>query len=197
MIASRLAVWWRAMHTLLVAALLTISLQDQFEGAEIGDATHAQTFRTDGRYVYEETDPQGAVKTEATGKWKVDGNAIDVRITSCKGNGCAALGKGFRADVDLVAERAMLVNSKPSQSPLATGSYYCHYQGCEKRTGIAVVSHGARPNVMRYLVDFLVDKNRSRNVTVVWWAKKADAPQTKTTLTWCKRDEARAKVGAE
>ncbi|MFL5318538.1 MAG: hypothetical protein ACJ790_02705, partial [Myxococcaceae bacterium] len=113
-----------------------------------------------------------------------------------KGPACAALGKGFRAQVDLVAERAMTVKSAPN-NPLSSGSYYCHYQGCEKRTGVELVTHAGRPVVMKYLVDFLIDKNRSRDVTVVWWGKKIDEKVPTSHVSYCEREGDRGKKGAE
>ncbi len=120
-----------------------------------------------------------------------------MKISSCKGPACGDLGKSYQAELQIVAERAMTVKSTWEKGPLSSGSYYCRFQGCEKRTGVAIHTSGARANVMRYLVDFLVDKNRARDVTVVWWGTKLEAPQPRSTLTWCQRDPERGKAGAE
>lgn len=184
------------MTSALVALLLHIGLQDQFDGAEIGDATQAMTFESGGKYVYERS---GKEATHAKGTWTTSDSGIDVKITSCKGAGCSsALGKSFHADVDVVSDRAMTVKASPPDAPLSSGSYYCHYQGCEKRSGVAIVAHGTKPAAMKYLLDYLIDKNRSRDKTVVWWqTRRIEDKQSQTKLEYCQRDEARAKAIAD
>ena len=180
--------------TLLLSVLLGTSVQDHLDGAEIGDATQAVTFATAGKYHAERTDPKGT--TSASGTWRVREDRLEVKISSCKGPACADLGKGFKADIALVADRAMTVKASPDTAPLSTGSYYCHYQGCEKRTGVELLTFGAPAGVMKYLVDFLIDKNRSRDVTVVWWGKRTAAAQATSSITWCRREEEKSKAGA-
>ncbi|HVE81428.1 MAG TPA: hypothetical protein VND93_01215 [Myxococcales bacterium] len=181
---------------LLVAAALGISVQDQFDGAEIGDASQFIVFETGGKY---RAETEAKDKTVAKGTWSVQGDVLEVKVASCKGPACDKLGKGYKADVSVVAERAMTVRSTPPDSPLSSGSYYCHFGGCEKRTGMVLVTHSARAPAMKYLLDYLIDKNVSRGggLTVVWWGKKAADKAPQTEITWCGREEARAKAGAE
>src|SRR6476469_4096912 len=122
------------MHTALLALVLTISVQDQLDGTEIGDANQYVAFQSGGKYVAERDDTK-AGKTTAHGTWAVDGNKLTVKVAGCKGPACKDLGTGYSSDIDIVADRAITVNTSPNQGPLTSGSYYCHYQGCEKRTG--------------------------------------------------------------
>lgn len=186
------------MHTALLSLrlILAISVQDQLDGTEIGDAVQYVAFQSGGKYVAERDDKK-AGKTAAHGTWSVDGNKLTVKITGCKGPACKELGQGFSSDIDIVAERALTVNTTPNTGPMTSGSYYCRFQGCEKRTGVEIVTHAGRPVVMKYLVDFLIDKNRSRDVTVVWWGKKLADKQPVSKIEYCNREPDRAKKGAE
>src|SRR5262245_51398266 len=180
----------------LLAAVLGISLQDHLDATEIGDATIIIGFDSGGKYRFQ---TEGKDKTQAKGTWAVQGDTVEVKVASCKGPACATLGKSFKADVSLVAERAMLVRQDPPDGPLSSGSYYCHYNGCEKRIGVQLVAHGARPAVMKYLLDYLIDKNVAAggSKTVVWWGKRAPEKAAATELTYCTREGERAKKGAE
>lgn len=180
----------------LVAVLSGISVQEQLDGTEIGDETQYIAFNSGGAYVAEHEDKK-AGKTHAKGSWAVKDDRLEVKIASCKGPRCGSLGKSYTADISIVAERALLVKSSLQDGPLSSGSYYCRFQGCEKRTGVQMVTHGARANAMKYLVDFLIDKNRTRDVTVVWWGKKLSETQPASSITYCPRDLKRAKAGAE
>jgi len=183
-------------HLLLVTAL-GISVQDHLDGTEIGDANHSITFESGGKYTAE---TEGKDKTSAKGTWAVTGDSVEVKVASCKGPQCATVGKGFKADVVLVAERAMTVHSNPPDGPLSSGSYYCHYGACEKRVGVLLVTHGARAPVMKYLLDHLIDRNVASggSKTVVWWSSKRLADKVPaTTITYCAREGDRAKQGAE
>jgi hypothetical protein len=181
---------------LLLATVLGISLQDHLDATEIGDANLTIAFETGGKYRLE---TEGKDKTQAKGTWAVQGDSVEVKVASCKGPACATLGKSFKADVSLVAERAMLVRSDPPDGPLKSGSYYCHYGGCEKRLGVQLVAHGARAPVMKYLLDLLIDRNVAAggSKTVVWWGKRLAEKAAATELTYCARDGERAKQGAE
>ncbi|HEY8212175.1 MAG TPA: hypothetical protein VIG99_32055 [Myxococcaceae bacterium] len=181
---------------LLLVTVLGISLQDHLDGAEIGDANVTIAFESGGKYRVE---TEGKDKTQVKGTWAVQGDSLEVKVASCKGPACATLGKSFKADVTLVAERAMLVRASPPDGPLTSGSYYCHYGGCEKRIGVLLLSHGARPPVMKYVLDHLIDKNVSAggSRTVVWWGKRTPEKLAATELTWCTRDGERARKGAE
>lgn len=182
------------MNYLLLSLLLNVSVQDKLEGAEIGDTVKALTFATDGTYSAENKEKTG--KTLAKGTWSVNGTALDVTVTSCKGPSCKAFGASYHADVALVADRAMTVKATPGDGPLTSGSYYCHYQGCEKRTGVEVSTHGASAAAVRGVVDFLIDKNVGHNTTVVWWGAKQQTGQNVTRVSYCRRDEAAAKASA-
>jgi len=181
----------------LAAVLSGISVSEQLDGTEIGDEAQYIAFQSGGLYTAEHEDPGKKGKTAAQGRWEVKGDQLEVKITSCKGPRCATLGKGYTARIQIVAERAMTVDSSLKDGPLSTGSYYCRFQGCEKRTGVTVVTHGAKANVMKYLVDFLVDQNRTRDITVVWWGKKLPAPQAQSAVSYCAREPERAKKAAE
>lgn len=182
---------------LLLATVLGISVQDHFDGTEIGDANLTIAFESGGKY---KAETEGAKeKTAAKGTWAVQGDTLEVKIASCKGPACDKLGKGYKADVSMVSDRAMTVRSSPPDGPLGSGSYYCHYGGCEKRVGVVVVTHAAKAPVMKYLVDFLIDKNVARggSGTVVWWGKRMADKAAQTELTYCPREEDRGKKGAE
>jgi hypothetical protein len=182
------------MNALLLALVLSASVQDQLEGAEIGDANQYLTFQSGGKYIAERSDKKAGT-TNVKGSWEVKGDGVDVKIDSCKGPACKEIGKPYRAEIGIVAERAMTVKS--TDGVFSSGSYYCHYQGCEKRVGIEVAGHSAKPLSMKYVVDHLIDKNRGRNTTVVWWGKHIDDKQPETTITYCTRELEKAKKGAE
>ena len=182
--------------TILLSLLLAVSVEEHLDGAEIGDAVQFVSFQSGGKYLASRKDAK-AGPSNATGSWKVEGEKLTVKVASCKGPACKKLGQPFSAEIGVVAERAMTVKSSPPDSPLPSGSYYCHFQGCEKRVGVQIVTSGARAAVMKYLVDFLIDKNRTRDVTVVWWGKKLGENQAQSSVTWCKRDGEYAKAGAE
>lgn len=184
------------MHQLLLSVVLAISVSDQLDGTEIGDATTYVAFQSHGKYIAEKED-KAAGKTHAVGTWAVTGDKLEVKITSCKGPACKQIGTSYSSDIDVVAERALTVKTTPDGGPMSSGSYYCRFQGCEKRTGVEIVTHAGRSVVMKYLVDYLVDKNRTRDVTVVWWGKKHDVKAPTTQVTYCERDGERGKKGAE
>jgi hypothetical protein len=183
------------MLVLLVSSVLAVSVQDQFNGAEIGDATQFVSFRTGGSYYAERRERSG--RTQVKGTWRVRGERIEVKVSSCRGPSCDELGKPWSADVAILAERAMTVRADVANSALPSGSYYCARGGCEKRIGVELVSHSQRMDVMNRVLEFLIDKNRSRDVTVVWIAKERIAPQQQTRVIWCARESDRAKNGAE
>ncbi|MDQ3262861.1 MAG: hypothetical protein M3Y59_04265 [Myxococcota bacterium] len=181
----------------LALVLSGISVSDQLDGTEIGDEKQYIAFNSGGVYLAERDDGGKGGKTSAKGTWAISGDKLEVKIASCKGPRCGELGKSYSAQVQIVAERALTISSSLQNGPLSSGSYYCRFQGCEKRTGVSVVSHGAKANVMKYLVDYLVDQNRTRDVTVVWWGKKQPAAAAQSSITWCNREPKRAKEAAE
>jgi hypothetical protein len=181
---------------LLLVTALGISVQDHLDGSEIGDANLSVTFESGGKYA---AGTEGKDKTVAKGTWAVTGDSLEVKVASCKGPQCATVGKSYKADVVLVAERAMTVRAVPPDGPLTTGSYYCHYGGCEKRLGVLLVTHAAKAPVMKYVLDFLIDKNVAAggSKTVVWWGKRITEKAPATAITYCAREGDRAKKGAE
>lgn len=181
---------------LLLATALAISVQDHLDGTEIGDANMSVSFESGGKYV---AGTEGKDKTVAKGTWTVTGDSVEVKVQSCKGPQCATVGKSFKADVVLVAERAMTVRTTPPDGPLSPGSYYCHYGACEKRLGVLLLTHGAKAPVMKYVLDHLIDRNVAAggSKTVVWWGKRTVEKAAATTLTYCAREGDRAKQGAE
>ncbi|HZN93869.1 MAG TPA: hypothetical protein VFB81_14255 [Myxococcales bacterium] len=182
---------------LLLATALGISVQDHLDGAEIGDANLTIAFESGGKY---RAETEGAKeKTVARGTWAVQGEVLEVKVSSCKGPACDKLGKGYKAGVSMVSDRAMTVRTSAPDSPLGSGSYYCHYGACEKRVGVMLVTHSAKAPVMKYLLDFLIDKNvgRGGSGTVVWWGKRMPDKAPGTELTYCTRDEDHSKKGAE
>lgn len=198
------------MISLIVTSVLAVGVQDFLEGAEVGTAEAYVALESKGKYHAEKVD-KAAGKTVLKGTWKMKDTGaglkengleqktgkVDIKIASCAGPACKDLKKDFTLDVELQAERAMTVISTPPDSMFPSGSYYCRYQGCEKRTGVQLLSKDARPRVMNYLLDFMIDQNRKRDVTVVWWGKKLITDAGKTRIEYCPRDLERGKKGAE
>jgi hypothetical protein len=199
------------MIAILVSAVMAVSVQDFIEGAEVGTADQYVALETHGKYHAEKNGEKGGPKTVLNGTWKMKDlgaglkenstdqklGHVDVKVASCSGPMCKDLKKDYGMDVELTAERAMVIKSIPSDSMMSSGSYYCHYQGCEKRTGVELLSKEAKPKTMNWLVDFNIDKNRKRDVTVVWWGRKLTTDAGKTRIEYCSRDLDRAKKGAE
>lgn len=198
------------MIPILVSSFLAVTVQDFIEGAEVGTAEAYVALESKGRYQAEKVD-KAAGKTVLKGTWKMKDTGaglkengldqklghLDVKIASCTGPACKDLKKDYALDVELQAERAMTVKSTPPESMFPSGSYYCRYQGCEKRTGVELLSKDAKPRTMNYLLDFMIDQNRKRDVTVVWWGKKLTSDAGKTRIEYCPRDAERGKKGAE
>jgi hypothetical protein len=191
------------MISILVSSLMAVGVQDFIEGAEVGTAEAYVALESKGRYHAEKVDKSKG-NTVLKGTWKMkDGSGeaktghVDVKVASCTGPACKDLKKDYALDVELQAERAMTVKSTPPDSMFPSGSYYCRYQGCEKRTGVELLSKDAKPRTMNYLLDFMIDQNRKRDVTVVWWGKKLSGDAGKTRIEYCARDGERGKKGAE
>ncbi len=178
------------MLALLVAVVLGLSVQEHLEGAEIGDAIWAVSFRTGGRYRAERSAEKGS--TVARGSWKVSGERLEVKVASCKGADCAVVGKGYVARIALPAENVMTVRSEPADALLPSGSYYCLAQGCEKRLGIEIV--GAAGAEVQAL---LTERDASREKTVVWVGKGSGSREGKTRLEVCGREPSRGRMAAE
>ena len=189
------------MHALVVPmlGLLSATPQDFMEGAEIGDATRYVAFESKGKYHAEKNgkDNKGP-KTVLKGTWAFTSDSVlEVKTGSCAGPECKALSHPYKAEVNVVAERAMTLQSTPEEAMLPSGSYYCRFQGCEQRTGVELKSKNVRAATVNYVTDFLIDKNRKRDATVVWWGKKMQEEAGKSRIETCGRDPERAKKGAE
>lgn len=174
--------------TLALAGLPTP--QDFLEGAELGDASQFVALRSKGQY--EAT--VGA--TAVTGTWAMKADTLEVKATACKGPACKELKKDFTVQAEVVAARAATLKSTAPAPLLQSGSYYCHYLGCEQRIGVVIVAQQPR-RLLNAVEDALIDQNRGRNATVVWVGPKAAQPSDKTRIEVCGRDPARAKKGAE
>ena len=124
-------------------------------------------------------------------------DVVSVKLSSCAGPLCKDLKKDYTARIELAAERALLVESTAPGILFESGSYYCHYQGCEKRLGVMLVAKDAKMRTMNYLVDYLIDQNRPRKVTVVWAGKRLAADAGKTRIEYCSRELEKAKKGAQ
>lgn len=185
------------MHLPLIAllALAAPTVEDFVDGAEIGTAEHSVAFQSEGKYRAETTEKKG--KTRLGGAWKLEGDTAAVTVATCGGPGCAELKKDFKATFEVTAERAMTVRSDAPGELLRSGSYYCRMGGCEKRIGVALAGRGAKALTLNYLVDYLIDQNRKRDLTVVWRAPKLTGEAGKTRIEYCTREEALGKKGAK
>jgi len=183
--------------TLLTAAVFSAvpTAQELIDGAEIGNADGYVAFESHGKYHAEKID-KAKGNTVLKGTWGLTDDAVEVKIASCKGPACKELNKPYKATVTAAAERSLLVKA-PADSMLPSGSYYCHYLGCEKRIGVELLSKNAKANSVGFVLDTLIDKNKGRNSTIVWWGSKLADDVKTTRLEYCTREEARAKKGAE
>ncbi len=180
---------------LLLLAQSNQQVHDWLQGAEIGDRVQAMTFGSTGRYRAERKDALG--QTFAHGTWELKGSTLSVTVRSCKGPACQVFGTNFRAELAVVGGRALTVNPTPVDVPFARGSYYCHYQGCERRVGVRVVAHAAAPSAVQAVIDRLVAANVGRNTTVVWSAPPVDTPLQRSSLVFCPSGGDLARQGAQ
>jgi hypothetical protein len=185
-----------ALTPLVLALTLNASVQDFLEGAEIGDAVGYIALESKGGYHAERAD-KAAGKTVLAGKWELKDDTLAVKVASCSGPACKQLKINYTAHVEVKAERAITVRSTPADSMFPSGAYYCHYQGCERRAGVELVSKDAKARTLNTLVDFLIDKNRKRDVTVVWWGKKLQADAGASRIEFCALKPEAAKKTAE
>lgn len=192
-------------HLVLAAVLSALGVQEQLDGAELGDATYFVSFESGGKYRAETTPPKGGpAPTAAQGTWKVTGSTLEVTVAGCKGPACAVYGKNYKAEVAVLSDRAVTFKLTPDDGVLKSGSYYCSRGGCEKRLGVLLVTHSGKPLAMRSVLDFLIDKNvprtdadRRDDMTVVWWGKRVADKQPQHQLTYCTREPDRGKHAAE
>ncbi len=183
--------------TVLTAALAAVpTAQDLIDGAEIGNADGYVAFESHGKYHAERTD-KAKGPTVVKGSWTLTDGVVEVKLASCKGPACKEINKPYKAEVTAVAERALLVKAIPTEAMLPSGSYYCHYLGCEKRVGVELLTKNAKANGVNFVLDTLIDKNKARNSTIVWWGRKLADDVKKGRIEYCPREEERAKKGAE
>ena len=183
--------------TVLTAVLAAApAAQDLIDGAEIGSADGYVAFESHGKYSAEKVD-KAKGNTVLKGSWTLANDVIEVKIATCKGPACKELNKPYKAEIAAAAERALLIKAIPSEAMLPSGSYYCHYLGCEKRIGVELLSKNAKAKGVNFVLDTLIDVNKGRNVTIVWWGRKLADDVKKGRVEYCPREEDRAKKGAE
>jgi|GEM_PF-1905407 hypothetical protein len=186
----------------MLTALLTLSLSqlptplDIIDNAEIGDANQYIQLRSKGVYEGHALD-KAKGNTVVNGAWKMNGDTVEVKLSGCKGPACKDLKKDYTAKVTIAAARAMLLASTAPKPFFQSGSYYCHYLGCEPRIGVEVLSKGANLRAMHAVEDHLISKNVGRNTTVVWIGQRADTDTTKSRIETCGRDPEKAKAALE
>ena len=186
----------------MLTALLTLSLSqiptpiELIDNAEIGDATQYIQLRSKGVYEGHLLDKTKG-NTVVSGGWKMNGDTVEVKLTGCKGPACKDAKKDYTAKVTIAAARAMLLSSTAPAPFFQSGSYYCHYLGCEPRTGVEILSKGANLRVMHAVEDHLIGKNRGRDITVVWVGARTDTDTAKSRVELCGRDLEKAKKGLE
>jgi hypothetical protein len=185
------------LFALLALTLGLPSVQEVIDGAEIGPAQHFVAFDSAGKYRSEQLDAKGGKAAVMRGTWTLKDDVVSVKLSSCTGPACKDLKKDYTARIEIAADRAMLVESTAPGALFESGSYYCHYQGCERRVGVELLSKAAKARAVNYLADVLIDKNKPRNQTVVWWGKRLTTEAGKTRIEYCAREEERAKKGAQ
>jgi len=180
---------------LLLCLAATPTPQDLVDGAEIGDTQQYVYFQSHNVYKAERQDKKAGT-TRFSGSWSMKDDTLEVKPTSCKGPGCKELNKPYRVQLQVQAERVLQVKSESTVFP--SGSYYCHHLGCEPRVGVELLGKDAKAMAMIWLTDFVIDKNRGRNTTTVWWGKKLEggAPVT-THIETCGRDVEKSTRGAD
>lgn len=169
---------------------------DFLDNSEIGDANQSISLRSKGLYEAQASDSK-KVKTLITGKWMMTADALEVRTSACKGPACKELKRDYAAKVTVVAPRVMVVASTAPKPFLQSGSYYCHYLGCEQRVGVEIVSKAAKLRLLHRIEDHLVEKNRGRDSSVVWTAAKSEIDTPATKIEICGREPERARQGVE
>jgi hypothetical protein len=186
----------------MLTALLTLSLSqlptpiELIDNAEIGDATQYIQLRSKGAYEGQLVN-KAKGNTIVNGTWKMNGDTVEVKLSGCKGPSCKDAKKDYTAKVTIAAARAMLLQSTAPAPFFQSGSYYCHYLGCEPRTGVEILSKGANLRAMHAVEDHLIGKNRGRDITVVWIGQRTETDTTKSRVELCGRDLEKAKKGLE
>jgi hypothetical protein len=186
----------------MLPALLTLALSqlptpfDFVDNAEIGDATQYIQLRSRGAYEGHLVD-KAKGNTTVKGTWKMNGDTIEVKATSCSGPACKDVRKDYSAKVIVEAARAMSIQSTAPTPFFPSGSYYCRYLGCEKRLGVEILSKGANHRILHVIEDKLIEKNRGRDATVVWIGERPTSDTSKTRVELCGREPERSKQALE
>lgn len=183
----------------MLTALLTITLSqlptpmDFIDNTEIGDAKQYIGLRSRGVYEGHLVDKVKG-ETVVKGSWKMNGDTIEVKATGCTGPACKEAKKDYTAKVGVAAARAMTLLSTAPAPFFPSGSYYCHYLGCEPRVGIEVLSKAANLKALHAVEDHLIERNKGRNSTVVWIGPRTDTDTTKSRIEVCGRDPEKSKA---
>ncbi len=186
----------------MLTALLALSLcqlpspMDFIDNTEIGDARQYIGLRSRGVYEGHLVDTAKG-DTVVSGSWKMKGDTIEVKATGCKGPACKEAKKDYTAKVGVAAARAMILQSNAPPPFFPSGSYYCHYLGCEPRIGVEIVSKGANLKALHAVEDALIERNHGRNTTVVWIGPRTDADTAKSRIEMCGRDLEKGKAALE
>lgn len=187
----------------MLTALIAISLAqlptpiDFIDNTEIGDAKQYIGLRSRGVYEGHLVD-KAKGETVVSGTWKmVNGDTVEVKATGCKGPACKDAKKDYTAKVSVAAARAMMLQSTAPAPFFPSGSYYCHYLGCEPRIGVEVLSKGANLKAMHAVEDALIERNKGRNSTVVWIGARPEGDTSKSRIEVCGRDPEKSKLGLE
>jgi hypothetical protein len=186
----------------MLTALLTLTLtqlptpNDFLDNAEIGDAQQYMQLRSRGAYEAQLVDKTKG-NTVVTGTWKINKDTLEVKAAACRGPSCKDAKKDYTARVSVVAARAMFIDSTAPKPFFQSGSYYCHYLGCEPRIGVEILSNAAGLGAMHAIEDHLIGHNRGRNSTVVWIGPRPEGETRKSRIEVCGRDPEKAKAGLE
>jgi hypothetical protein len=186
----------------MLTALLTLSLSqlptpfDFLDNTEIGDANQYVGLRSKGVYEGHGLDK---VKGETTtrGTWAIDNDTVTVKVATCKGPACKEQKKDYTVKVTVEAPRAMTLVSTAPAPLFPSGSYYCHYLGCEQRHGTEILSKGANLKTLHAVEDHLIQRNHGRNSTVVWIGERPAMDTKKNRIETCGREPERAKAALE
>lgn len=183
----------------MLTALLTIALSqlptpmDFIDNTEIGDAKQYIGLRSRGVYEGHLVD-KARGETVVKGSWKMNGDTIEVKATGCTGPACKDAKKDYTAKVGVAAARAMTLLSTAPAPFFPSGSYYCHYLGCEPRIGVEVLSKGANLKALHAVEDLLIERNKGRNSTVVWIGPRPETDTAKSRIEVCGRDPEKGKA---
>lgn len=186
----------------MLTALLALSLsqlpspKDFIDNTEIGDAKQYVGLRSKGVYEGHLVD-KAKGDTVVSGTWKMDGDTIEVKASGCKGPACKDAKRDYTAKVGVAAARAMTLLSTAPAPFFPSGSYYCHYLGCEPRLGVEILSRAANLMALHAVEDHLIERNRGRNTTVVWIGPRTQTDTAKSRLEVCGRDPEKGKAALE